>query len=77
MIEFVGLTGIPLIRSIVKEIGFENGFMNVLMSLIVGIVLNVALAFSLGNDWRISIAIGAVAGFGSNLYNDAREVIKG
>jgi len=76
MLEYAGLAGIPLIRAVVKQIGFVNGLLNVVLSLIIGVILNLAVACYLGTPLINGIALGVISGFGSNLYNDFRESVE-
>jgi len=72
MIQLVGLSGIPLIRELVKICDFRFGIVKILSSLVFGVVLNVALSVALATDWQVAVAVGLVAGFGSNIYNDIK-----
>jgi fluoride ion exporter CrcB/FEX len=74
--QFVGLAGIPLVRSVVKAFGISLPIINVLLSLVVAILVNVAVAYLVNSDWKSAIAVGLLTGFGANLYNDFRDATK-
>lgn len=72
LLQFVGLGGIALVRSVVKATKIQNGIVLVLLSLIFGVILNVALAMVLDTNVRLAVALGVITGFASNLYNDIK-----
>ena len=72
LLQFVGLGGITLVRSVVKATKIQNGIVLVLLSLIFGVILNVALAMVLDTNVRMAVALGVITGFARNLYNDIK-----
>ncbi len=72
MNQLIGLGGIPLIRELVKTCNVK-GYQAALLSLVIGVILNLALAVSTGNDLAIAVAVGIIAGLGSNVWHEVKE----
>jgi hypothetical protein len=76
MSQYFGIASVPLIKQLVDIAKPSNGLLAVIYSLLLGMVFNVLLAISVGNDIVNALAVGAVCGLLSNIYNDSREVIE-
>ena len=72
--QFVGLSGIPLIRASIADLGISSKTLKVVLSLVFGIVINIALSFIFSTNLVYAIAIGFVTGLLSNFYADLKSI---
>lgn len=71
--QFIGLTGVPLIESIVEYLkdNFRlSGYLAPLAALLVGVVLNESLAVYLHQSLLVGFYVGLFSGFSSSYWHE-------